>query len=109
MVDSDIYDYVNHLTDLESTNCSEICDIFFQLPFYDLNDFIGEDISQNDDIALQEEANSDLKPFIHIFFEEKIPLKESRSENILQREEFHALISSSYFSMYYDLFDNNGI
>ena len=59
--------------------------MFCQLPFYDLNDIIGEHISQNDDTALQEEANYDLKPFIHISFEEKICLKESRSENILQR------------------------
>ena len=39
--DSDIYYFVNPLIDLESTNCSEICDMFSQLPFYDLNDFIG--------------------------------------------------------------------
>ena len=50
-----------------------------------------------------------MKPFIHISFEEKIPPKESRLENILQRDEFHALISSSYFSMHHDLFDSNGI
>ena len=49
---SDIYDYVNPLIDLESTNYSEICDMFSQLPFYDLNDFIGEYISQNDDTTL---------------------------------------------------------
>ena len=83
--------------------------MFSQLPFYDLNDFIGENISQNDDTTLQEEENSDLKPFICISFEEKTPLKESQSENILQRDEFHALISSSYFFLYHDLFDNNGI
>ena len=81
--------------------------MFSQLPFYDLNDFIGEHISRGDDTTLEED--SDLKPFIYICFEEKIPLKESRSENILQRNEFHALISSSYFSMYHDLFDNNGL
>ena len=100
---------LNTLIDLESTNYSEICDMFSQLPFSDLNDFIGEHISQNDDISLQEEANSDLEPFIHISFEEKTPLKASWSENILQRNEFHTLISSSYFSMYHDLFDNNSI
>ena len=50
-----------------------------------------------------------MKPFAHISFEDKIPLKESRSENILQRDEFHSLIFSSYLSMYHDLFDNNGI
>ena len=50
-----------------------------------------------------------MEPFIHISFEEQIPLKEVRYENILQRDEFHVLISSSYFSMYHDLFDNNGI
>ena len=57
----------------------------------------------------KKKKNSDLKPFIYIPFEEKTPLKESRSGNILQRDEFHALISSSYFSMYHDLFDNNDI
>ena len=71
--DSDIHYPVNPLIDLEPNNCSEICDMFSQLPFYDLNDFIGEHISQNDDISLQEEANSDLEPFIHISFEEKTP------------------------------------
>ena len=67
--DYDIYYCVNPLIDLESTNCSEICDMFSQLPFYDLNDFIGEHISQNDDTILQEEADYDLKPFIYISFE----------------------------------------
>ena len=47
------------------------------VPFSDLNDFIGEHISQNDDTALQEEEDSDLKPFIHISSKEKISLKES--------------------------------
>ena len=84
-------------------------DMFSQLPFSDLSDSVVEHISQNDDTTLQEEVCSDLKPFIHISFEEKIPLKDSRSKNILQRDEFHLLISSSYFSMYHDLFDNNGI
>ena len=43
-------------------------------------------------------------------FEEKISLKESRSENILLlRDEFHSFVSSSYLSLYPDLFDNNGI
>ena len=83
--------------------------MFSQLPFYDLSNSVGEHISQNDDTTLWEEVDSNFKPFIHISFEEKIPLKESRPENILQRDEFHALISSSYFYMYHDLFDNNGI
>ena len=83
--------------------------MFSQLPFYDLSNYVGEHISQNDDTTLQEETDSDLKPFIQISFEEKIPLKESRSENTLQRDEFLALISSSYLSMYHDLFDNNDI
>ena len=83
--------------------------MFSQLPFYDLNDFIGEHISWDDDTTLQEEADSDLEPFIHISFEEQTPFKESQSKNILQRDEFHALISFSYFSMYHDLFDKNGI
>ena len=82
--------------------------MFSQLTFFDPSYYVGEHISQNDDTALQEEADSDLKPFIHISFEEKIPVKESRSENILQRDEFHARISSLYLSLYIDLFDNNG-
>ena len=53
--DSDIHYSINNLLDLESTNCSKICDMFSQLPFDDLNDFIGEIISQNDDTTLQEE------------------------------------------------------
>jgi len=53
--DSDIYDSVNPLIDFESTNCSEICDMFSQLPFYDLNDFIGKHISRDDDTTLEEE------------------------------------------------------
>ena len=81
--DPDIHFSINPLIELESTNCSEICDMFSQLPFYDLSNYVGEHISQNDDTILQEEANSDLKPLIHISFEEKIPLKESRYENIL--------------------------
>ena len=82
--------------------------MFSQLPFSDLNDFIGEHISRNNDTTLQEEVHSDLEPFILISFEERIPLKESRFGNILQRDEFHALISSSYLSLYPNLFDNNG-
>ena len=62
--------------------------MFSQLPFYDLNDFIGEHVSQNDDTALQEEEDSDLKPFIHISFEEKTPLKKSRYENIIKEMNF---------------------
>ena len=81
--DSDIYYSVNPLIDLESTNCSEICDMFSQLPFYDVNDFIGEHISRDDDTTLEEEEDSDLKPYIYISFEEKTPLEESQSENIL--------------------------
>ena len=83
--------------------------MFSQLPFFDPSDYVGEHISQKDDTTLQEEAYSYSKPFIHISFEEKIPLKESRSKNIIQRDDFHALTQSSYFSMYNDLFDNNGI
>ena len=78
--DSDIYYSVKPLIDFESTSCSEICDMLSQLPFYDLSNYVGEHISQNHDTTLQEEADFDLKPFIHIPFEEKIPLKESRYE-----------------------------
>ena len=84
-------------------------DMFSQLPFSDLSDSVVEHISQNDDTTLQEEVCSDLEHFIHISFEEKIPLKDSRSKNILQRDEFHAFILASYFSMYHNLFDNNEI
>ena len=51
--DFDIHFSVNPLIDLESTNCSEICDMFSQLPFSNLSNFVGEHISQNDDTALQ--------------------------------------------------------
>ena len=51
--------------------------MFSQLPFSDLSNSVGEHILQNDDTTLQEEADFELKPFAHICFEDKIPLKES--------------------------------
>jgi hypothetical protein len=57
-------------------------------------------------IPSMEPTNSQSKPIINMLKEEVIPFKETTFENIsLNREAFHFLNSSTYYSLYPDHFD----